>query len=385
VLDFVRRGGPSLTAYPGFRRLAPDAEGVWRSTDRQISTRHKLNIGAIVSDASIKVQYGPTPRGARLGTVEESFVARMRAGDKFWFAGRALEFVQLREETAFVKASAGGGATPRWQGGRMPLSTTLADAMLEAFARAEEGRFDEPELAAARPLIEVQRKWSALPKPDALLAEILKSREGQHLFLYPFAGRDIHLGLASLVAWRAAREKRGAFSLSVNDYGFEVLSADARDWEAALPALLAPAESAEALAEDVVASLNASELARRRFRDIAHIAGLVSRGFPGARCKTSLMQASSGLFYDVFRKFDPANGLLKQAEREVLEDELDVERLQATLVRMASRRLDVYRLKRPTPLAFPLMVERFRERLSNETFSARIDRMVAQLEKAADA
>ncbi len=98
-----------------------------------------------------------------------------------------------------------------------------------------------------------------------------------------------------------------------------------------MPSLLAPAESVDALSEEVIASLNASELARRRFRDIAHIAGLVSRGFPGERRKTSVMQASSGLFYDVFRKFDPANGLLKQAEREVLEDELDVRRLQATL------------------------------------------------------
>ena len=267
----------------------------------------------------------------------------------------------------------------------MPLSTTLADAMLDAFVRAGHGEYEEPELAAARPLIEVQRKWSTLPTPANLLAETLKSREGWHLFLYPFAGRDIHLGLTSLIAWRAARERQGVFSLSVNDYGFEILSANARDWAEMLPALIAPAESIEALTEEVVASLNAGELARRRFRDIAHIAGLVSRGFPGERRKASVMQASSGLFYDVFRKYDPTNGLLKQAEREVLEDELDVRRIQATLQRMSSRRLEVRALSRATPFAFPLMVQRMRERLSNETLSARIDRMVAQLEKAADA
>jgi ATP-dependent helicase Lhr and Lhr-like helicase len=223
-----------------------------------------------------------------------------------------------------------------------------------------------------------------LPTPETLLAETLKSREGWHLFLYPFAGRDIHLGLTSLIAWRAAREREGVFSLSVNDYGFEILSANARDWGTMLPSLIAPAEDIGALTEEIVASLNAGELARRRFRDIAHIAGLVSRGFPGARRKTSVMQASSGLFYDVFRKYDPANGLLKQAEREVLEDELDVRRVQATLEKISALKLDVRTLKRPTPFGFPLMVERFRERLSNETLSARIDRMVAQLEKAAD-
>ena len=384
VLDFIRRGGPSLTAYPGFRRVAPDVKGVWRAADRHIALQHKLNIGAIVSDASVMVQYGPAPRGAKLGTVEESFVARMKAGDKFWFAGRSLEFVRLRDQTAFVRATTGGGATPRWQGGRMPLSTTLADAMLDAFVRAGQDDYEEPELASARPLIEVQRKWSALPTPGTLLAETLKSREGWHLFLYPFAGRDIHLGLTSLIAWRAARERPGVFSLSVNDYGFEILSANARDWAAILASLIAPAVTIDALTEEVIASLNAGELARRRFRDIAHIAGLVSRGFPGARRKTSVMQASSGLFYDVFRKYDPANGLLKQAEREVLEDELDVRRIQETLRKMSAQSLQVQTLNRATPFAFPLMVERLRERLSNETLSARIGRMVAQLEKAAD-
>jgi ATP-dependent Lhr-like helicase len=176
----------------------------------------------------------------------------------------------------------------------------------------------------------------------------------------------------------------GAFSLSVNDYGFEILSANARDWAEMLASLIAPAESIEALTQEVVASLNAGELARRRFRDIAHIASLVSRGFPGERRTMSVMQASSGLFYDVFRKYDPPNGLLKQAEREVLEDELDVRRLQETLRTMSARQLEVRGLKRPTPFGFPLMVDRLRERLSNETLSARIDRMVAQLEKAAD-
>jgi ATP-dependent helicase Lhr and Lhr-like helicase len=384
VHDFIRRGGPSLTAYPGFRRVVPDVKGVWRAADRHVALQHKLNIGAIVSDASVMVQYGPAPRGAKLGTVEESFVARMKAGDKFWFAGRSLEFVRLRDQTAFVRATTGGGVTPRWQGGRMPLSTTLADAMLDAFVRARHDDYAEPELAAARPLIELQHKWSALPTPTSLLAETLKSREGWHLFLYPFAGRDIHLGLTSLLAWRAARERQGVFSLSVNDYGFEILSANARDWAAILPSLIAPAVTIDALTEEVIASFNAGELARRRFRDIAHIAGLVSRGFPGARRKTSVMQASSGLFYDVFRKYDPANGLLKQAEREVLEDELDVRRIQETLRKMSAQSLQVQTLNRATPFAFPLMVERLRERLSNETLSARIDRMVAQLEKAAD-
>ena len=384
-LDFVRQGGPTLAAYPDYRRVVPDEHGVWRAANAEVGKRHRLNIGAIVSDAAILVQYGPAPRGPKLGTVEETFIARLQPGDRFWFSGRSLELAQIRDGVAFVRAAKGGGASPRWNGGRMPLSTTLADAMVEAFARAGRGEYDSPELLCARPMLELQAKWSALPTPLTLLAETLKTREGWHLFVYPFAGRDVHLGLASLVAWRAGMREAGTFSLSVNDYGFEVLSGAARDWQEDLPALIAPAPSLAALTMEVVGSLNAGELARRRFRDIAHIAGLVNAGYPGQRRSSKMMQASSSLFYDVFRKFDPDNGLLKQAEREVLEDELDVRRLQATLERMAARRLDAKVLKRCSPLAFPLMVERFREKLTNESLAARVERMLLQLNNAADA
>jgi ATP-dependent Lhr-like helicase len=382
-LDFVRQGGPTLRAYPDYRRVTPGADGVWRVRDKRLALRHRLNIGAIVADASVLVQYGPAPRGQKLGTVEESFIARMKPGDKFWFAGRLLELVMVRDLTAFVKKGAGGGATPRWMGGRMPLSTTLADEMVETLARAAEGDVSGPEMRAAMPLLQLQQKWSSLPTPQTLLAETLKSREGWHLFLYPFAGRNAHLGLASLVAWRAAQIAPGAFSIAVNDYGFELLSGAPRDWAADLPRLI-EARSLDETGAEVIESLNAAELARRRFRDIAQIAGLVVTGYPGERKSARQLQASSSLFYDVFRKYDPGNGLLRQAERELLEDELDVRRLHEALIRMTARRLDCVALRRCSPLAFPLVAERFRESLSNESFNARIERMLAQLNSAAE-
>ncbi len=381
-LDFVRQGGPTLRAYPDYRRVAPDLDGVWRARDKRLALRHRLNIGAIVSDASVMVQYAP--RGQKLGTVEESFIARMKPGDKFWFAGKLLELVSVRDLTAFVKKGNGGGATPRWMGGRMPLSTTLADEMVETLARAAEGEMSSPEMRAAEPLIRLQQRWSTLPTPRTLLAETLKSREGWHLFLYPFAGRNAHLGLASLLAWRTAQIAPGTFSIAVNDYGFELLSATARDWAAQLPRLIA-ARSLDETRDEVIESLNAAELARRRFRDIAQIAGLVTTGYPGERKSARQLQASSSLFYDVFRKYDPENGLLKQAERELLEDELDVGRLHEALLRMNARRLDCVALTRCSPLAFPLIAERFRESLSTESFNARIERLLAQLNSAADA
>jgi ATP-dependent Lhr-like helicase len=390
-LDFVRHGGSALAAYPDYQRVAPDADGVWRVPDARLARRHRLNIGTISSNASITVQFwsaGGTAGGARLGSIEENFIARLKPGECFLFGGRLLELVRVHQMTAFVRRASGKRASvPRWNGGRMPLSTTLADAMVEQLAAAAEGRFDSPEMRWSQPMLALQQRWSHLPTPRTLLAEVLKSREGWHLFLYPFAGRSVHMGLSSLLAWRAAREQPGTFSIAINDYGLELLSAVPIDWPARLPGLLAPAGWGEgamgALLGEVLASLNAGELARRRFRDIARIAGLVFNGNPSERKSSRQLQASSQLFYEVFRKYDPDNQLLRQAEKELLTDELEVARLAAALARMDGQRLVVQALRRPTPLAWPLMVERMREQLSNESLADRIARMVQQLEAAA--
>jgi ATP-dependent Lhr-like helicase len=385
ALDFVRQGGPTLAAYPDFRRVEPDRDGVWRVPNARLAMMHRLNIGTITADAGIVVQYGPTPPGARLGVVEESFVARLRVGDKFWFAGKLLALARIRDSIAYVRPAKGGRATvPRWGGGRMPLSTTLADAMVELMGGAAGGRFEGAEMGAARPMLELQARWSALPAPGVLLAETLKTRDGWHLFVYPFAGRNVHLGMASLLAWRAAQISPGTFSLAVNDYGFEILSATTRDFAAELPLLLTPAASRDELRQQVLESLNAGELTRRRFRDIARVSGLTPAAHPQARRSARQLQASSGLFYDVLSKYDPGHALLRQAKRETLEAELDVDALEANLARMAARSLVVKTLSRCSPLAFPLMVEGFREKLTNEAFHARVERMALALERAAE-
>jgi len=381
-LDFVRQGGPSLAVYPDYQRVAPDDAGIWRVPDSRLARRHRVNIGTIVSDASIEIRY--VQGSGSLGSVEESFIARMRPGDCFLFAGRLLELVRVHQMTAYVKrAAAGSGAVPRWNGGRMPLSNTLADAVLRELADADRGEFASPEMACVRPLIEIQRRWSALPTPATLLAETHKSREGWHLFLYPFAGRQVHLGLASLLAWRAAQPDQATFSIAINDYGLELLSARPIAWAERLPALLALPEAAGALLAQVLASLNATELSRRRFREIARIAGLIFQSHPGERQSNRQLQASASLFFEVFQKYDPGNRLLAQAESELLSQELDVRQLAAALARMNRQQLSIVDLKRPSPFAFPLMVERFREKLTNESLADRIARMVADLETRA--
>jgi ATP-dependent Lhr-like helicase len=378
TLDFVTRGGQSLVAYPEYRRVVPDDQGVHRVPDRAIARRHRMSIGTIVSDASMTVKY---QTGGTIGTVEESFVSRLKRGDCFLFAGRLLELVRVHEMTAYVKRATGRrAAVPRWSGGRMPLSHEMADAVLARLEQAAAGVFEGPEMAMAAPLLRLQHAWSRLPDSRTLLAERLRSREGHHLFLYPFAGRHVHLGLASLLAWRVSQRVPATFSVAVNDYGLELLSAEPVDWSGlADGSLLAEGD----LLADVLASLNSGELALRRFREIARISGLIFQGFPGAGRSARQLQASSGLFYEVFRQHDADNRLLGQAQAEVLEQELDLARLRATLERLRARRLVEVALERPGPFAFPLLIERLREQVSTEKLADRVARMVRELEAAA--
>ncbi|MFJ4432152.1 ligase-associated DNA damage response DEXH box helicase [Pseudomonas sp. NPDC089395] len=381
ALDFVCHGGSSLSAYPDYQRVEAHHDGIWRVASERLARRHRMGIGTIVSDASLQLKYWSKGGGGKhLGSVEEAFIARLRPGDTLVFAGRVLELVRVENMTAYVRrSSARKAAVARWNGGRMPLSSELADALVEQLDAAAHGRYASPELRAVRPLLALQARWSALPTLQTLLAETLVSRQGSHLFLYPFAGRMANLGLASLIAWRVSRQQPLSVSIAVSDYGFELLSPSPVDWAAYLP----PALSAEHLLEDVLASLNAGEMALRRFREIAQIAGLVFGGYPAAQKSTRQIQASSGLFFEVFRKHDANNLLLGQAQDEVLREELEIERLQRQLLKMGRLRLDLRALQRPGPLAFALLVEGMRETLSTEKLADRIARMVADLEKAA--
>jgi ATP-dependent helicase Lhr and Lhr-like helicase len=378
VLDFVTRGGEALRAYPEFQRVV-ERDGVYVVEDRQVARRHRMAIGTIVSDAAITVQY---LRGARLGSVEESFIARLKPGDRFVFSGKPLEFVRVRDMKAWVrKASSTKGAIPRWMGARMPLSTELASALRRRLEEAGKGVYRGPEMEAVRPILEIQARWSRIPDADELLVERVKTREGHHLFFFPFEGRLVHEGLAALLAYRISRLAPITFTMASNDYGIELLSADEAPLEEALAAgLLRP----ENLLEDVPASLNATEMARRQFREIARVAGLVFQGYPHAGKSARQLQASSGLFFEVFTKYDPGNLLVTQAHREVLERQLESSRLGRTLERLAASKVVVTEPRRTPPLAFPLLVDRTREAVTSESLSDRVRKMQVRLERAAD-
>jgi len=378
VLGFVSNGGTALEGYPEYSKVVPGEDGVWRVEDRTIARRHRMSIGTIVGDAHIGIQY---LRGSKLGTVEESFIARLSPGDRFVFAGRPLEFVRVRDMIAWVRRAPNvSGSIPRWQGSRLPLSGELASALRSRLGEAAEGVFRGPEMEALRPILEVQQKWSSIPRPDEFLIERVKTREGFHLFFFPFEGRLVHEGLAALFAWRISRLEPITFSMSFNDYGFELLSPDEAPIDEALKTgLLDPSK----LVDDIPSSLNATEMAKRQFREIARVAGLVFPGFPHSGKSARQLQASSGLFFDVFRRYDAGNMLLSQAHREVLERQLERTRLGHTLQRIANAKVVVTNPPRTPPLAFPLLIDRTRERVSSEKLADRIRRMQRTLERAA--
>lgn len=372
VLEFIVQGGSALASYPDFNRVVRDEDGRYVVHDRKVALRHRLSIGTIASDGSVSVKF---LRGSGLGHVEEAFVGRLRPGDRFQFAGRLLELVRLEAMTAYVRAAkSGDGAVPKWQGGRMPMSTELGDAVERVFAH----RDAHPETRAIAPLLDLQAALSALPAPGTLLVESVRARDGQHLFVYPFAGRAVHEGLAALLSLRWARRLANSFSYAANDYG--VVLSPARRVEVD-DALLRTLLSTDALLDDLRDSLNMGELARRQFRDIARVAGLLPPSLPG-RAPRSMrqLQASSGLIFDVLQRFDPGHMLLAQAEREVFAGQLDIDRLARTLDDIAGRTLALHAPPSLTPLSFPLWAENLRGQLSTEDWRTRVERAAQQLE-----
>ncbi len=373
VLDFIVQGGAALASYPDFQRVVVDDEGRYLVSDRRVALRHRMSIGTITSDGSVSVRL---LRGGRLGSVEESFLGRMRPGDRFQFAGRLLELVRLEDMTAYVRrATSGSGAVPKWQGGRMPLSSELGHEVERLIGAADRS----PELASLSPLLTLQASLSALPGAGTLLVETATARDGQHVFVFPFAGRAVHEGIAALMSLRWGRIARNTFSFAANDYGFVLSPGNAVDVDiATLRTLLSP----DTLLDDLRESLNVGELARRQFRDIARVAGLLPPSLPG-RAPRSMrqLQASSGLIFDVLQRFDPGHLLLAQAEAEVFANQLEVVQLDAVLRECATREIALRAPASLTPLAFPLWAENLRGQLSTEDWKTRVQRAALQLEK----
>lgn len=368
-LNFIVHGGESLGGYDEFHKVVKDGNR-YAVTSKRVALRHRFSIGTIVSDTILKVKW---LSGGYLGSIEEYFISRLSPGDNFWFAGNNLELVRIKELTVQVrKSNKTSGPTPSWQGGRMPLSSQMSKMLRKKLNEAALDQSAEPEIVFLKPMIAKQQENSILPQSNQLLIEIYESSDGHHMLVYPFEGRFVHEGMAALVAYRIARLTPITFSIAMNDYGFELLSDQPIPWEKAIEAKVF---SSEHLMKDILASVNSVEMSRRRFREIAAIAGLVFNGYPGKHKKERHLQASAQLFFNVFNDYDPKNLLLRQSFDEVMDFQLEEARMKEALERIAQQQIMVLPPLKFTPLAFPIIVDRLREKLTTERIEERINRM----------
>ncbi|MEO1623385.1 MAG: hypothetical protein AAFU53_20460 [Cyanobacteria bacterium J06632_3] len=375
MVNFLEKGGKCLKAYPRYKKIVPDENGVYRVEDGKILRMHKMSIGTITGDQQVKIAYA---KGKQIGTVQENFVSRLKKGDVFFFAGRQLEYFQMKDMTLYVKnAKKKSSVVPVWSGGYLAISDRLSQFIREEITQAKEGNVSE-EVACIMPILAAQDRISHLPGADQFLVECCRTREGQHLYAYSFEGRNVHEGLGFLWAYRFSQLKKATFTVSVNDYGFEILAPKDYPFRELFDDSFFATRN---LYEEIKESLNISELTQRRFRGISQVSGLVFKGYPGSKKTANQVQISSSLIYDVFSKYEPENLLLQQAEREVIEAQLEEPRLMAALKRMRSLNLIWMDIKRPSPLGFPLLVERWNSRLTNESLLDRIQRMKQQWDK----
>lgn len=380
ALEFITTGGNGLTQYDDYKKVEKQGN-FYQVKKRKVAYQHRLSIGTIVSDPVIKVKY---LNGSYIGSVEESFISRLNEGDVFWFAGRNLEFVMMKEMNALVrKSNKKSGMLPRWAGGRLPLSSELSDLLreqLEIYLSLSADHDQSIELQTISPILSLQKTWSIIPSKNQLLIEQLQTQEGHHLFFYTFEGRAVHEVLASLIAFRISKLQKITFSFAMNDYGFELLSDQEIPIEKALANGLFAAEH---LVEDLSRSLNETEMAKRKFRDIAAISGLIFQGYPNKYISKKHLQASTSLLFDVFKKYDHANLLIQQAYVESINLQLDLKRLQVALEKIKHQEVVLKKILQPTPFAFPILVDRLREKLSSESLEDRVKKMTLQLEKLA--
>ncbi len=371
VLAFATSGGHTLRAYPQFRKIAKDAEGFYRFATPQLARLHLMNIGTIVGDSSVRVRF---LRGGTLGQMDEGFITKLKPGDVFRFGGKALELVHLKDLTAYVKIARGRETVATvWGGHALPISPSISRYMREILAEVALEKPNQPlEVEALRETFAIQGKKSAIPGPGEILVERLDTREGHHLFVYTWEGRAVNEGLGHLLAYRLSLGAPNTIAVSANDHGFECLAVNPFPGDEEIRQALRTHADLE---QAVERSLNFTEMAKRAFREVARVSGLIQTGTPRDRKPMRHLQMSSSLLFDVFLNYEPAHPLLQEAFREVKRTQLELPRLRKLLKLMGESRIRIENPKGLTPFSFPLYLERIRSRISSETLADRVARL----------
>jgi ATP-dependent helicase Lhr and Lhr-like helicase len=424
ILEFITTGGNALQQYDEYKKVEI-IDDVYRITSRRIAMRHRMHIGTIVSEAMMKVKF---VSGGFIGVIEEWFITRLSPGEVFTLAGRNLELVTIKDMTALVrKSNSKKSIVPSWQGGRMPLSANLGKKLREKFEEArnmnsevggkksevggkkseERSRKSEVrdkksgvpkassenlltgahspltihhsrdiELQVLAPLFNLQQQLSHVPGAKELLIEQIETKDGYHLFVYPFEGRLVHEAMAAILAWRISKITPITFSFAMNDYGFELLSDQPIPVDDTNVYELFTADN---LLVDIQRSANATEMAKRKFRDIAVIGGLIFQGYPGEKKKARHLQSSASLLFKVFSEYEPGNLLLRQSYQEVFDQQMEEVRLRNMLERVQQSKIIITFPQQLTPFCFPIKVDSMRENLTSEKLEDRVKRMQQQL------
>ncbi|BEV03136.1 ligase-associated DNA damage response DEXH box helicase [Chryseobacterium gambrini] len=375
ILDFLTIGGSVLKSYEEFHKIVIQEDGLYKVTSRKIAMLHRMNMGVIVSDAMLKVKF---ISGGYIGMVEEYFISKLKKDEKFILAGRVLEVAMIKDMTVFVRAAKGKAFAPSYLGGRLPLSSNLGQFLREKLSGALNPKASEKELKFLHPLLINQEERSHIPKEDEFLVELIKNREGYHLFMYPFEGRLVHEVMSALIAYRISKLAPISFSMAMNDYGFELFS----DKEIPLnDENLHKILSRENLMTDVISSINSAEMARRKFRDIAVISGMVIQNYAGKQRSNKSLQSSAGLIFKVLEDYDPNHFLVRQAYTEVFNAQLQEQRLVEAFKRIEKSKIILKFANTFTPLSFPIKVDSLRQTLSSEGLDARIQKLIQQAKK----
>ena len=349
ILNFIATGGYALKAYDRFRRLVPEADGMWRIARPQIAQQHRLNAGVIVEQPLLTVRFR---NGRKLGTIEEGYASTLSPGDHFYFSGLSLEVEQFKDTDVIVRASSKTARIVTYGGQRMSMSTHLANRVRHMLCdRNDWHRFPDD----VSEWLEVQSERSVLPEPHQLLVETFP-HEGQHFMVaYSFEGWNAHQSLGMLITKRMEKMGLKPLGFVANDYGLACYGLEPITDPKAL-------FSPDILEQEFVTWVESSMLLKTAFREVAVIGGLVERHHPGKRKSGRQVSFSTDLIYDVLRRYEPEHLLLRAAWDDARRRMTELGRL-VRLVDRASVTMLHVEVERITPMAVPLMVIVGRESL----------------------
>jgi ATP-dependent Lhr-like helicase len=358
VLRFVEDGGYALRAYDQWKKLFRDSEGRMHVRNARTAAALRMNIGTIVEAPVLKVKLtGKRGFGPTLGEIEEYFVNLLRPGDTFMFAGRLLRFIRIRDTACeCMEGGDGDPMVPAYEGGRMPLTTNLADRVRGLLQTPEKwGLFPDQ----VRDWLQLQRGVSRMPGRNDLLIETFPRGDRWYLVAYCFEGRNAHQTLGMLVTKRMERAGYAPLGFVATDYVLGI-------WSANPPRNVAALFDQDMLGDDLESWMADSSMLKRTFRNVAVIAGLIQRNLPGAEKNRRQVTVNSDLIYDVLRRHQPDHILLRAARNDAASGLIDVGRIAGMLSRVKGHIVHMV-LSRVSPLAVPVLLEIGRESVRTDS------------------